>query len=149
MPTPADDAPTTWRPRDSRGHYLATRDVHTMLEPDAWDDTCRHTPAAAPEPSSETFGHEPVVMDIGSCGMGGCQCPGHDDAEVCARCVIVEYETRTELVTDGHGNDQPVHDRWVVRRDPVLWPCTSAIVLGLEPRPVARAVNAATHTTTA
>lgn len=33
---------TTWRPRDSRGHYLASKDVHTTLSPEDWDDTCRH-----------------------------------------------------------------------------------------------------------
>lgn len=110
MTTPADDAPTTWRPRDSRGHYLASRDVHTMLEPDAWDDTCRHTPAAAPEPIGETFGHEPFE---------------YDGVPICRRCFI--------------------HHRSYL--EAVAWPCTSAIVLGLEPRPVARAVNAATHTT--
>jgi len=33
---------TTWRPRDSRGHYLHSRDVHTTLGPEDWDDTCRH-----------------------------------------------------------------------------------------------------------
>lgn len=40
---------TTWRPRDSRGHYLASKDVHTTLDPEDWDDTCRHR-LAAPEP---------------------------------------------------------------------------------------------------
>lgn len=91
--------------------------------------------ALAISPSEHDYGHEPTYMDLGSCGMGGCQCPGHYDAEVCARCVIVEYETSEQLVTDEHGNDQYVHGRWVIRRDPVLWPCTSAIVLGLAPRP--------------
>jgi len=33
---------TTWRPRDSRGHYLNSEDVHTTLGPEDWDDTCRH-----------------------------------------------------------------------------------------------------------
>jgi hypothetical protein len=33
---------TTWRARDSRGHYLASKDVHTTLGPEDWDDTCRH-----------------------------------------------------------------------------------------------------------
>lgn len=32
----------TWRPRDSRGHFLNSKDVHTTLGPEDWDDTCRH-----------------------------------------------------------------------------------------------------------
>lgn len=66
---------------------------------------------------TETFGHEPVTADVGTCGMGGCQCPGHYAEEVCARCVRVVPET-----------DGP----W--RQELVVWPCTSAIVLGVVPR---------------
>lgn len=95
----------TWRARDSRGHYLPSKDVHTTLGPEDWDDTCRHLSSAADlKPSAETFGHEPEnVYAPGPLGPG-------DDQVMCAAC------------SKG--------------RDPILWPCTSAIVLGLAPRPL-------------
>ncbi|MFF9287566.1 hypothetical protein [Streptomyces griseosporeus] len=90
----------TWRPRDSRGHYLASKDVHTTLDPEDWDDTCRHKPAPTElGPSAEDFGHQPEpVYAPGPLGPG-------DDQQMCTRCRV------------GY--------------DIVLWPCTSAIVLGL------------------
>ena len=66
------DTPT-WQARCSRGHYLASKDVHTTLEPDCWDDTCRCKPQQR-EPSAETFGHEPVTLPF-----SGVRC--------CARCI--------------------------------------------------------------
>lgn len=58
----------------------------------------------------QTFGHEPVWADRGSCvvAAGACNCPYHDEYLACDRCR-----------PDGQ---------------PVPWPCTSAIVLGLAPR---------------
>jgi hypothetical protein len=49
---------TTFRPRDDRGHYLASKDVHTTLEPDAWDDTCRHQVTASEVRRCEQCGRE-------------------------------------------------------------------------------------------
>jgi hypothetical protein len=115
---------TTWRARDSRGHYLASKDVHTTLGPEDWDDTCRHQ-ADAPElqPSGETFGHEPVALDAvihdAWTRHSACQaCRARTTPMVCARCM--EF--------DANG-------MWIMPAHPVHWPCTSAIVLGLEPRP--------------
>lgn len=95
----------TWRARDSRGHYLASRDVHTTLGPEDWDDTCRHQPAAELQPSKDDFGHEP--MDVVT--------NGKLRAVVCARC----------QQWDIYGYS---------REASVRWPCTSAVVLGLAPR---------------
>lgn len=105
----------TWRARDSHGHYLPSKDVHTTLGPEDWDDTCRHQPAAELHPSEDDFGHEPTWADFGQCVVdpGACNCPYHDEQQACARC--------------RHG------------RQPVQWPCTSAIVLGLAPRTEAAA----------
>lgn len=103
----------TWQPRDSRGHYLASRDVHTTLGPEDWDDTCRHPQPAMPEliPSEDDFGHRPT-KGISLFGLS---------EVVCQRCTEhgVWYGTAEEL--------RDVH---------ILWPCTSAIVLGLVPRPL-------------
>ena len=90
---------STWRPRCSRGHYLHSKDVHTTLGPEDWDDTCRcKTSPQQYQPSTETFGHEPFV---------------YDGAPICARCFIQHRSFR----------------------EAIPWPCTSAIVLGLTPRP--------------
>lgn len=61
-------------------------------------------------PDTEDFGHEPMWADFGQCVIdpGACNCPYHDERQACARC--------------RHG------------RQPVLWPCTSAIIIGLAPR---------------
>lgn len=58
-------------------------------------------------PDVETFGHEPMWADFGQCVVdpGACNCPYHDEQQACTRC--------------RHG------------RQPVQWPCTSAVVLGL------------------
>lgn len=66
-------------------------------------------------PDIETFGHQPEWADFGQCVVdpGACNCPYHDEQQACARC--------------RHG------------RQPVLWPCTSAIVLGLVDREEAAA----------
>ncbi|MEW2070054.1 hypothetical protein, partial [Streptomyces sp. NPDC007346] len=63
-------------------------------------------------PATETFGHEPTC-GISLFGLA---------ETVCARCTErgVWYGDANEL--------RPVH---------ILWPCTSAIVLGLAPRPAA------------
>lgn len=102
---------TTWRARDSRGHYLASKDVHTTLGPEDWDDTCRHQPKAhEPQPSQDDFGHSPT-KGLSLFGLS---------ETVCQRC--------TEWgVWYGNADDlRDVH---------IPWPCTSAIVLGLAPRP--------------
>lgn len=102
----------TWRPRDSRGHYLASKDVHTTLGPEDWDDTCRHQQTVShPQASQDDFGHWPTtgisLFDL--------------SATVCQRC--------TEWgVWYSHGADELTPAR-------IPWPCTSAIVLGLVPRP--------------
>lgn len=65
------------------------------------------------ETTGGTFGHEP--MDVIT--------NGKHRAVICARCQTV----RNERSPDG---------RWrVVNVSEVPWPCTSAIVLGLAPRP--------------
>ncbi|MFE9448334.1 hypothetical protein [Streptomyces sp. NPDC006739] len=117
----------TWRPRDSRGHYLASKDVHTTLGPEDWDDTCRHKPAPTElGPSAEDFGHQPVSNDVDYWGET------NDDPPVCARC------TRTvrawlPVVIGQHPDGRVIttEDRRVSFEVAVLWPCTSAIVLGL------------------
>ena len=58
-------------------------------------------------PSVETFGHEPFE---------------YDGVPICARCC--------ETVT--HYDEAYQASRWT---RPVPWPCTSAVVLGLAPRP--------------
>lgn len=103
----------TWRPRDSRGHYLPSKDVHTTLGPEDWDDTCRHQPATDDlQPSADDFGHEP--MDVIT--------NGKLRAVVCARCRIV----RNVWWPNGGCYVADIRD--------VEWPCTSAIVLGLVSR---------------
>ena len=106
-----------WQARDSRGHYLASKDVHTTLGPENWDDTCRHPvsrPVSVPtelEPSKDDFGHWPT-KGISLFGLS---------EDVCQRC--------TEWgVWYGNADDlRPVH---------IPWPCTSAIIFGLVPRPL-------------
>lgn len=67
----------TWRARCSRGHYLASKDVHTTLGPEDWDDTCRcKTAPARSQPSAEDFGHRPIVSFIDGRALN----------RVCARC---------------------------------------------------------------
>lgn len=66
--------------------------------------------------TTETFGHEPVWIDEGYCGS--CErCGNTEEREVCARCSV--------LIPMSPGP-------W--KRDSVNWPCTSALVLGIEPR---------------
>jgi hypothetical protein len=105
----------TWRARDSRGHYLASKDVHTTLGPEDWDDTCRHQPATHEmRPSLNSFGHQPIDEYEGT--------PEGDlgvTNVVCERCMAWTYWKNVGF--------------WVGVR--VAWPCTSAIVLGLVPRP--------------
>ena len=96
---------STWRPRDSRGHYLASKDVHTTLGPEDWDDTCRHQPRLVElPPSAEDFGHRPVIGFVDGRGL----------VECCARCVAIMRGPGIWWQAD------------------VPWPCTSAIVLGLD-----------------
>ena len=122
----------TWKPRDSRGHYLASKDVHTTLGPEDWDDTCRHqTKPAELSPSAETFGHEPTSSDVDYWGETT------DNPPVCARCT---HTVRAWLpVVIGQRPDGSVITRDAEQRTAfevaVLWPCTSAVVLGLAPRP--------------
>lgn len=82
----------------------------------------------------ETFGHEPEWRDVGSCGMGACNCPDHYDEQVCARCVVVRYESSWSTCIDELGDEHRVYGSWLVARTPVPWPCTTAVVLGLTPR---------------
>jgi hypothetical protein len=107
----------TWRARDSRGHYLPSKDVHTTLGPEDWDDTCRHQPAAELQPSEDDFGHEPMNVYTN----------GKLRVVVCARCRIV----RTIWWPGGRCHVADISD--------VKWPCTSAIILGLVPRTEAAA----------
>lgn len=102
----------TWRARDSRGHYLPSKDVHTTLGPEDWDDACRHQAPAVGElqPSADDFGHEPMNVITN----------GKLRAVVCARC----------QQWDIYGYS---------REASVRWPCTSAIVLGLVQREEAAA----------
>lgn len=65
-------------------------------------------------PCEDDFGHEPFGP--------------YDGAMVCRRC----YVTVIREWVDAY--DNPRHRRV---RDVVLWPCTSAVVLGLVPRPTA------------
>ncbi|MER6492638.1 hypothetical protein [Streptomyces griseorubiginosus] len=60
--------------------------------------------------SGDDYGHRPIWADFGQCVVdpGACNCPYHDEQQACERC--------------RHG------------RQHVLWPCTSAIVLGLADR---------------
>lgn len=64
------------------------------------------------------FGHQPVVGPPDYRGR----------KTVCARC-----QTRTVMVYGGQFDDGPSR---VTETDPVTWPCTSAVVLGLVPREV-------------
>ncbi|WP_369167831.1 hypothetical protein AB5J49_08140 [Streptomyces sp. R28] len=118
---------TTWRARCSRGHYLASKDVHTTLGPEDWDDTCRcKISPQQREASTETFGHEPVQDDREFFGEVS------DDPPVCARCtrtirawlpVVIDQEPSGRVIT---------RDQWIGYEVAVLWPCTSAIVLGID-----------------
>lgn len=96
------------RARCSRGHFLASKDVHTTLGPEDWDDTCRCKPSTQQqrEPGGEDFGHRPVVLPF-----SGVRC--------CARCV--------ERVSFAVGWD----GCWETGLVSVPWPCTSAVVLGV------------------
>lgn len=66
-----------------------------------------------PAPSAETFGHEPFV---------------YDGVPICRRCYVNVTRCSVDAFEEAH--------RLRVR-EAVLWPCTSAVVLGLEPRPAA------------
>lgn len=67
-------------------------------------------------PETGTFGHEPVLSAWGI--VFG------EDNTVCKRC-----RKRSMPVEDDYGNTHPG------QLEQVSWPCTSAIVLGLAPRP--------------
>ncbi|TXJ78587.1 hypothetical protein E2C11_16400 [Streptomyces lavendulae] len=119
----------TWRPRDSRGHYLASKDVHTTLGPEDWDDTCHHQPKPTkPGPCPETFGHKPVSNDVDYWGETT------DDPPVCARCARCTRTIRAwmPVVVDQRPDGRVItRDQWISYEVAVLWPCTSAIVLDL------------------
>lgn len=63
-------------------------------------------------PDTETFGHMPITWG---------------SRVICARCQNAQPLTADDI--DGAPDDGPLPDR------AVEWPCTSAIVLGLAPRP--------------
>jgi hypothetical protein len=80
---------------------------------------------AFPPLSGQTIGHKPV--DLGTAiheawtNHSACQsCRARTTALVCARCM--EFDTNR---------------MWKIPAHPVHWPCTSAVVLGIEPRPTA------------
>lgn len=62
--------------------------------------------------SEDDFGHEPF---------------GYDGVTICTRCYVIEVRCSLDAFEFPHR---------VVTRQPVAWPCTSAIVLGLVPREV-------------
>jgi hypothetical protein len=68
----------TWRARCHKGHYLPTGDIPYSLEPESWDDTCRHQAVATVVPSEDDFGHEP--MDVIT--------NGELRGTVCVRCAV-------------------------------------------------------------
>jgi hypothetical protein len=73
------------------------------------------TPTLKPR---DSFGHEPVPSEW-AIAFGY-------DSNVCRRC-----RKRSMSVEDDYGTTHPG------QLEPVSWPCTSAIVLGLVPRPTA------------
>jgi hypothetical protein len=116
----------TWRARDDRGHYLPAGEIPYSLEPEVWDDTCRHKPAPTElGPSAEDFGHQPVSNDVDYWGET------NDDPPVCARCkVTIRALTPVIVDVDRYGR-RITEEQWVSYEEAVPWPCTSAIVLGL------------------
>jgi len=79
-------------------------------------------------PDTEDFGHEPVQHDREFFGEMS------DDPPVCARCsrtirgwfpVVIDQELSGRVITQ---------DQYISYEIAVLWPCTSAVVLGLAPR---------------
>lgn len=120
---------TVQQARCDRGHYLPKGEIPYSLEPDCWDDTCRCKPTQRRVPSDETFGHEPVQDDSEFFG----EAP--DGPPVCARCtrtirawlpVVIDQRPDGRVIT---------REQWITYEVAVLWPCASAIVLGLDTRP--------------
>jgi hypothetical protein len=81
-------------------------------------------------PEAETFGHEPASNDVDYWGET------NDDLPVCARCTRTVRAWLPEVIGQHpDGRVITAEDRRVSFEVAVLWPCTSAIVLGLVPRP--------------
>lgn len=79
-------------------------------------------------PDTEDFGHVPVSEDREFFG----EAP--DDPPVCARCSRwLSHWGRCSVGYDMRGGIQ-WEERWMRYEVAVLWPCASAIVLGLAPR---------------
>jgi hypothetical protein len=94
------------------------------------------TPTWYRSSSEDDYGHQPEWADVGTCRMPNCQCPGHEDREVCARCIITSYKSYWATCFDEHGNEHRIYGSWLTARQPVTWPCTTAVILGLAPREV-------------
>jgi hypothetical protein len=102
-----------------------------------WDRHCpTHGQAAtSPVATVENFGHVPVANDIESFGNTP------NDKPVCARCCrrvrkwssyTVGYDDRAGVLWE---------NGWLNYWTRVPWPCTSAVILGIAPRPTVEATR--------
>lgn len=82
-------------------------------------------------PTLETFGHRPEWRDVGQCGMPDCQCRDHEEQLVCARCQTARYRSYWTTCLGADGEEHQVYGSWLLRIEPIAWPCTTAVVLGL------------------
>jgi hypothetical protein len=78
----------------------------------------------------DDFGHEPVSEDREFFG----ETP--DELPVCARCTRIIRGFRPVVIGQEASGRVITRDRWTAYEVAVLWPCTSAIILGLVPREV-------------
>lgn len=138
----------------------ALRNAQDLSDWDCWDDYCRHQhpkpnpiremtvtdalgagkwPCAACWPgtaaalaisaSEDDFGHEPVSNDVDRWGETT------DDPPVCARCAVTVRALVPVVIDVDMQGRRITEEQWISYPEPVRWPCTSAIVLGLVPRP--------------
>jgi hypothetical protein len=136
--------PMQWVPGMPLVMLTDGRDIHetTVLEALGAGKTPCHAcipgsdAALAVSSCEEDFGHQPEWADVGTCRMPNCQCPSHEDREVCARCIITRYKSYWATCFDEHGNEHRIYGSWLTARQPVTWPCTTAVILGLAPREV-------------
>ncbi|WP_393075153.1 hypothetical protein [Streptomyces sp. LN704] len=80
--------------------------------------------------SENDYGHQPVSEDREFFGERP------DDIPVCARCTRTIRACLPVAVGQAIDGRVITRDEWTTFEVAVLWPCASAVVLGLAPRPV-------------
>ncbi|MFE4818553.1 hypothetical protein ACFRFU_19400 [Streptomyces sp. NPDC056704] len=80
--------------------------------------------------SENDYGHEPVSNDREFFG----EVP--DDPAVCGRCTVTVRALVPVVIDVDMQGRRVTEEQWITYPEPVRWPCTSALVLGLAPREV-------------